>query len=299
MTNRVSSLEMSNMSLYYIDQATSRMDTAQQQMASGYSINAPSDNPVGIGQVLDFSQQNLQLGQFSSNIQSALGSLTTTSSALSSLTNIVQTARSLAVAGANDTLNSQARLALSAQVGDIVNQAVSIANTKYGDRYIFAGQEIYNAPITLGTSGYQYNGGTNAAGTGEIHVEIGINSSVVTNVTADTAILPIVQTLQQLQTDLQGGTSSAISNIDLANIDKQLTNLEDTSGQVGATMQQLQAAQQSTTLQQADLTTVSSQIQDANMPQVAIALQTAQTAYQAALKVTSSSFQNTLLNYLP
>jgi flagellar hook-associated protein 3 FlgL len=110
-----------------------------QQLSTGKSLNFPSDAPTDIG--LDLAT-NATIGlenQADKNLRDSLGELTTTDSALSSLTAIIQSARQLAIQGATDTLTPAQRGIISNQVDALLSQAIGVANTNYGGKFVFAG----------------------------------------------------------------------------------------------------------------------------------------------------------------
>lgn len=119
-----------------------------QQLSTGKSLNFPSDAPTDIG--LDLAT-NATIGlenQADKNLRDSLGELTTTDSALSSLTAIIQSARQLAIQGATDTLTPAQRGIISNQVDALLSQAIGVANTNYGGKFIFAGTaNIVGQPV--------------------------------------------------------------------------------------------------------------------------------------------------------
>jgi len=110
-----------------------------QQLSTGKSLNFPSDAPTDIG--LDLAT-NATIGlenQADKNLRDSLGELTTTDSSLASLTAIIQSARQLAIQGATDTLTPAQRGIISNQVDALLSQAIGVANTNYGGKFVFAG----------------------------------------------------------------------------------------------------------------------------------------------------------------
>ena len=72
-----------------------------------------------------------------------------TDSALSSLTDILQKASTLAVQGASDTQNSSDRADIATQINQLLNEAISIGNTQYNGKYLFAGTAVTpTGPVT-------------------------------------------------------------------------------------------------------------------------------------------------------
>ncbi|MFN2448634.1 MAG: flagellar hook-associated protein FlgL [Candidatus Baltobacteraceae bacterium] len=128
------------------DNQVSSMDNlvVQQQqygaeLSSGKQLNAPSDDPANISQDLSVRTAIAQENQGSRNIQNASAELTTVDGALSSLSDIMQSARSIAVQGASGFVNTTQRQALASQVDSLLQESVTIANTKYAGKYVFAG----------------------------------------------------------------------------------------------------------------------------------------------------------------
>ena len=109
------------------------------QLSTGKQLNDPSDDPARIAQDLSVRTAIDATGQQSKNVQSAISELTTTDSALSSLTAVLQSARQLAIQGSSDTLTAQQRAALGSQIDQLLQQSVAIGNTSYAGRYVFGG----------------------------------------------------------------------------------------------------------------------------------------------------------------
>jgi flagellar hook-associated protein 3 FlgL len=298
MSTRVSTLEIVQSSLYGINDAYSRYDVAQRQVNTGKLLQTPSDNPAGTAQTLDFRARSADIDQYNSIINQAKNFLSTGESALNSVTDLLQQARSIAVQGANGSTSDDTRAALASQLGNIITQIASIGNTSYGSRYVFAGQRTQTAPIVQSGTGYTYAGGSAATGDGDLSLAIGPGETMVINVTGDQVFTPLLQQLQALQSHIAMGASSVVSQSDLANMDTQLNNILSARADMGAKVDRLNMEEQRNTQTKDNYTQLISQIEDADLPKAVVNLQTAQTAYQAALQSTSSVFQMSLLNFL-
>src|ERR1700760_3639401 len=87
-----------------IDNLYSTYQTQGQQLSTGKSLNAPSDDPTVIAQDLTVRADNVVQTQIGKNYTDLTNQLTSVDGSLSSLTNILQSARNLAVEGASDTV---------------------------------------------------------------------------------------------------------------------------------------------------------------------------------------------------
>src|SRR5581483_381994 len=99
-----------------MDNQTALEANLGQQLSSGKKLNAPSDDPRQIAEDLQLHVAIDTTTQQSTNVQSAVSELTQTDSALSSLTSVMQSAQTLAVQGASDTLSASQRTDLANQV---------------------------------------------------------------------------------------------------------------------------------------------------------------------------------------
>lgn len=295
---RISTGEASRDSILYINQAYTQYSQAQTEVATGKQIQQPSDNPAGTAQILDFNEQMSQLAQYNSNITQAQGFLSTGEQALSSVTELLNQARTIAVQGSNGTSTSSTQASLADQIQNIISQIGALGNTSYGSQYVFAGQRDTSPPLQGAAGGFTYVGGSATTGDGQISYEVGQNQSITVNVTGDQVFIPVVQALTQLQNDLYSNNEQGISQTDLAQIDTQLNNVSSISADFGSKIDQLTNMQNQNSTTTDNFTQFVSNIQDANLPQAVITLQTAQTAYQAALETSAQSYQFSLLNFL-
>jgi flagellar hook-associated protein 3 FlgL len=118
------------------------------QLSTGKQLQDPSDDPARIAQDLTLHSAIDATNQQSTNVQSAVSELTTTDSALSSLTSVMQSARQLAIQGSTDNLTDQQRTAIGNQIDQLLQQAIAVGNTSYAGRYIFAGTtKTVNPPV--------------------------------------------------------------------------------------------------------------------------------------------------------
>jgi flagellar hook-associated protein 3 FlgL len=124
-----------------IDNLTAVYQQQGQELSSGKSLNVPSDNPTVIAQDLSVRADNAVQTQIGSNLSDLNSQLTTVDGALSSLSNILQSARNLAVEGASDTVNATQRQAIAQQIDQLLQETVGLANTQYNGKYVFGGTD--------------------------------------------------------------------------------------------------------------------------------------------------------------
>ena len=158
-----------------LNQLESNISTTQDGISSGLAFSTASQNPVGAGLVAGYNQVLAQSQQYTSNGQSATGSLNTEDSALTQLQNQLQSLRDLALEANNATESPSDLSAIATQVQQIQQSILSIANTQDGTgNYIFAGYSTQTQPFAQSTTGATYSGDQ-----GQRQVQIGAGQTVV------------------------------------------------------------------------------------------------------------------------
>jgi flagellar hook-associated protein 3 FlgL len=158
-----------------INQLESSIATNQNDISSGLSFTAASENPVGAGLVSGYNQVLAQSQQYTTNGNSAQSSLNTEDNALTQLQNQLQSVRSLALEANNGTESQQDLSAIATQVSQIQQSLLSLANTQDGSgNYIFGGFSTETQPFALSASGATYSGDQ-----GQRQVQIGAAQTVV------------------------------------------------------------------------------------------------------------------------
>jgi flagellar hook-associated protein 3 FlgL len=283
--------------LAVLAQTQKQINTDERQIASGQSVNVPSDNPAAAAVLIQNANQISQADEFQRSIGSIQGQVQEADSALNAVTTALHRAISLGVEGANGTVNSADRTAIAIEVQGIQNQLLSLANLSYQGNYVFAGTANQAAPYVLDSSSsagvrYQGNSGVNQVTLGnQFSLQVNLPGSQLFSSSGG----DVFQSVQDLITSLQTGTgiSTAVTEIDsaAAHIDAQRVFYGNALNQLTAQQTYLssettQLAQQQNTAGGADLTAVISN------------LSTAQTSVQATLAAVGQTAHTNLFEYL-
>ena len=142
-----------------LNQLESNISTTQNGISTGLSFTTASENPVGAGLVSGYNQVLAQSQQFTSNGQSAQGSLNIEDNALTQVQSQLQSLRDLALEANNATESGANLSAIATQVQQIQQSLLSLANTQDGSgNYIFAGYATQTQPFALTATGASYSG---------------------------------------------------------------------------------------------------------------------------------------------
>jgi flagellar hook-associated protein 3 FlgL len=142
-----------------VETLESNLTQTQNEISSNQSFTTASQNPIGAGAVNSYNQALAQSQQYVTNSDGAQTNLQTEDSSLSQVQSQLQSLRDLALEANNGTLTNSDRSSIAAQVVQIQNSLVSLANTQNGNgEYIFGGFDTQTQPFTLSATGATYNG---------------------------------------------------------------------------------------------------------------------------------------------
>ena len=280
-----------------LQQSQQQINTDLEQIASGQSVNVPSDNPAAAATLVRNAGQTAEADQFLRSITSVQGEMQNADSTLSSVVTILQRAISLGVEGANGTLNSSDRAAIAVEVQGIQSQLVSLANLSYQGKYVFAGTTSNTAPYVLDAaspSGVRYTGNSTVN-----QVTVGDNLTMQANLPGSqlfsSAGNDVFQAVQDLITNLQSGTNvdTAVNEVSSA---YQYLNAQRVF--YGNAVNQLNSQQTFLNTETTQLAQQQNNVGGADLSKVISDLVNAQTARQATLEAVGKTQQTNLFDYV-
>ena len=310
--DRVSTAQQSAYMLSQINQAAAAITTTNDQIASG----KVATTYAGFGNQTQILQATMSASARNDAYTTAT-TLATTQTDLqdTQLTSLSSLATQLSTAVSNAVANNDPTT-LMTQVSDIFDQATAILNSKdaNGD-YIYSGGKTDTPPVTVSSLSalVALPAVSNAFDNGDNKksVQVADGQTVTYGVTASDVASGLMQSLKDIAAFDAGGTGNFSGSTNLSQaqnnfLSGQITSigtvadgLNNTTAQNGDVYNQLQNA----TTQQSSMSTLYSgfvsNIQDTDMATAATQLSLNQTALQAALQVTSTLNNLTLLNYMP
>jgi flagellar hook-associated protein 3 FlgL len=151
---RISTAEFTAQAILAIDNQSSALQTTQNQLSTGLAVQTAADNPVAASQIVQLSQQQTQLTQYGTNLQSAQTRLTLEESSLSTATTNLQSIRDLVVQAGDATLNDSNRAQIVTQIQTQMQALLGTANTKDSNgEYLFSGYATQTQPFAADSSG--------------------------------------------------------------------------------------------------------------------------------------------------
>jgi flagellar hook-associated protein 3 FlgL len=136
----------------------------QTELSTGSKLQSASDNPAGMAQVDQLNAQISASKQFQANGSTLNANLTIEEQSLSDATNVMQSARDLALEANNASLTSSQRQDISTQLQQLLQQLVSTANsTDSNGNYLFAGETSTTQPFSQSGTSVAYNGSSSVS----------------------------------------------------------------------------------------------------------------------------------------
>ena len=124
------------------------------QASSQKRVNRPSDDPVNMGRILDTRATLSRLSVYEENAKMAMGWLSLSDSILGSgdgsVHNVLSLIKTLDIQTATGTINQDNRLQIATAVRQYMEQLQSLANTRFGNQYIYAGHKTDAPPYGMG-----------------------------------------------------------------------------------------------------------------------------------------------------
>src|SRR5271165_698865 len=270
---------------------------ASTEVATGRSVNVPSDNSTAAALLVDNNDQATFNAGYLQSLSAVQGQLSTADSTLSSVVTALQRAISLGVEGGNGTLSDSDRASIVSELQGIQTQLISLGNTSYEGRFIFAGTVSGTPPYAAdhtAASGVTYsgNGGVNQVSIGSGYkLAVNLPGSHLFSATGNDVFLAVNTLIQSLQTNT--GIGDAVTQVSTASqfISAQRVFYGNASNQADSQTNyldtaKLQIAQQENTLGGADLATAATNLTQAGIDT------------QATLAAISKLSQNNLFDYV-
>ena len=143
---RVSNKQMVNIVKSDLFRNAEQLLKIEERVATRKLINRPSDDPIGMGKVLDYRKTISSIDQYNNNITSAKNRTEFTDTLLENLHDLLDQAKQVAIEHSSE-LDPELRQGAAQQVEGIYDQILGIANTQYDGNYLFAGHDTDTIPF--------------------------------------------------------------------------------------------------------------------------------------------------------
>lgn len=316
--SRISSTYMMSQGVSNIQQSLVLTAKLQERIASGSNLLYPSDDPVGLTQLLQLNRAAMMDQTYINNVDDGLAELKSADNAITGINEIIHRAIELNVQGANG-IHSQTSLdAIEKELSTLIDQAVLLANSSYNGHYIFSGFKTDTPAYSKTGSDYSYDG-TPLTEPYEREVEVARNTQVAVNVNGEDLLggsvtvvagppnTPptitgngLLASLLKLKYDLVSTTPPDFDAIrtNIQQLKDGQTNLLKLQTDIGSRINQMELIKNRAEDRRIVLAEQIQKIQEIDMPGAISDLNFQQTRYQTSLGVMSKIMQTSLVNFL-
>lgn len=245
---RVSTSTLYDQGVRFMLQQQDSLFKLQQQLSTGKRIMTPSDDPIGAARAHELAQSISLNTQYADNRYRAADSLQQVDSTLGSVSNLIQSVRTMAVAAGNPAFSDSERKMMAVELRGHFDELLGLANTRDEQgNYLFSGFQGNTRPfVAQDDDSVTYEGDH-----GQRLIQVSSSRQLPVSETGDAIFEPgglsLFQTIEdfidELETPggaaLSGAVSTALQDLDIA-----LDNVLAKRAAVGSRLQEVDALQQ-------------------------------------------------------
>ena len=276
------------------------------QLSTGQRISAPSDDAPAMQRILNLRTEKKQNQQYYRNATDGLEVSKVTFSSLDQIKDLVVRSSELA-AGVNGVTSEQEFKAKAAEIDQLIQQGLNVANTKLRGNYLFSGDSNSTIPFTQTPSSGKIQVVTYQGSTSESKIHIGegesasivVGSSAAENQSIAITLNKLIDLRNAMSSAPSAGTTKASA---VMNLRDDLADQEDTIlsalSRAGTIQYRLETVQKDLELRYESSEKLISTDADVDFAEATVRLNRSQMAYQAAIQSGAKIQNNSLLDYL-
>ncbi|MFZ5968977.1 MAG: flagellar hook-associated protein FlgL [Bacillota bacterium] len=314
---RITTTMMNSSMLQSLNKNLQNLDKYQKKIATGKEFSKPSDDPIGVSKSLTLNTTLSKLEQYKSNTEDALSWMEITETAVSNVEDIILRAKELTTQAANGTYSAEDRTSMKAEIDQLKEQLIQIANTTYMGKNIFSGYKTdqklldsngnyiidstdepkmysvgVNENISINVLGYQIFGRT-----GETAPPYTTIDTVDVTAAGTGEKSQLIAVFEELSDALDVDDDARIGN-SLDRLNNHLDNVLAAWTEIGAKVNRVELTVNRIADDVVGYTELLSKNEDADYAETIMQFQMYQNVYNASLSVTSSVIQKSLVDFM-
>ena len=306
---RITQNMMSNLFVRNIQKQTEAMLQRQEQLTTQKRINRPSDDPGGMARVLDGRSTLAAIDQYVENIKQGKSRLEITETTLEQVDDLVQQALKLAEANSDEEITPEQRALAAEKVKGIYDHIMQLANSRLGDRYMFAGYQTDTTPFTRDADPNDPTDDFTAVYHGDNgSFQIPIADNVTVSVDADgqnyfgDGTTGVFSELQKLinglenTADLDAGTAAIRATVDP--LEAAHAQIMKKRSEGAPKLYRLESSEQHWTHFKTKVQEAMGRDEDADITRVAVELNNLRNAYETSMAAAAKIIQRGLVDFL-
>lgn len=294
---RVTQNMMNSSMVRNMNNSMGSMSKTFEQLATGKKISRPSDDPVVAARGMYYRTTLTENQQYTRNAGTAKNWMDSYDTTMDEVGKVYHRIRELVVSSGDGAYGEKDRETIAAEIKELKKHLGSLANQTVNGKYIFAGDDTSNPPLSTDPDGkekFKVNTGTVEVemGTG-VQVQINIDGQKIFNHPSTTD--NIFTQLDQIIAKLEIGESAADS---LDKMDEQVENLLVQRAGLGAKSNRLDMMMNRLESEEVSIYTMLSENEDVNQAEAITQLKMQEAVHRMALGAGARIIQPSLLDFL-
>ncbi len=285
---------LSNNMLSRLSNSYERLGKLEEQINTQKKITRPSDDPVVAMKGMSYRTAVLEVEQYQRNFGEAYNWVENTDSALDKATQALHRIRELTVQASNDTYEETQRQGISEEVKQLKEHLAQIANTKFGDKYLFNGTDTMSPPVDI-----KKNPPTVSQNSQPVLIELAKGVEIPVNANPQkTFSQDLFTDVNDLITKLDSGATGKELNGFLTELDNHIDAMTYERASMGARLNRIELMEDRINQQEVIAKRIMSENEDIDIEKAITQLKTQESIHRASLGVGARIIQPTLMDFL-
>ncbi|MBW1900190.1 MAG: flagellar hook-associated protein FlgL [Deltaproteobacteria bacterium] len=272
---------------------------AQVKVATGKRINKPSDDPIGMGKVLDYRKIISTIDQYNENIVHGKNQLEFTSTILEEIEALLNQAKNWALEfGSGSDMSASAALI---EVKSLYDEIMDLANTKIGNNYMFGGHVTNSAPFSRDAdydANYTGDNGDITVLVGnDVQVKINANGEDIFAVDGAGGGTDAFGALERLINAL-GSNDSAAAFAEVANLESAIDQVQGISTETSVYYGRMKSSENFLIKYKSNIEDMLYETENMDPAQAVVEMQLQEAAYITCLETASRIIQPSLVDFI-
>lgn len=294
---RITTMILARQAIHFINQNAETINRSLERLGTGRRINRAYEDPPGTVLSMRLQSDIAAVEGDYRRLEQALPYIQAADTALQQAISVLQRARELILQASSDTLTDDQRSAIANEMVGLRDELLQIANSRVGDRYLFAGASILTMPFVIDNAGnVTYLGDDeqlSAVMSNGDRIAVTLDGRRIFQDSED-----VFSVLKDAISALKNDDANALRNDVLPRLDTALTQILHMSAVYGAQANRSERTMDTLLAQETSLRMALSPVLDADISEEVTTYQLRQVTMQATLFAASRILPLSLVDFM-
>lgn len=294
---RITPMILARQAVHFINQNAEVINKSLERLGTGRRINRAYEDPPGTVLSMRLQSDIAAVEGDYRRLEQALPYIQAADTALQQAISVLQKARELVLQASTDTVTADQRAAIANEMVGLRHELLQIANSRVGDRYLFAGSAILTKPFLMDSDGnVTYYGDSD-----QLSVVLSNGERVTVTLDGRRIFQDVEDTFAVLRdaiAALQNDDANSLRNDILPRLYAALTQILRISAVYGAQANRSERTMDTLLTQETSLRMALSPVLDADISEEVTTYQLKQVTMQATLFATSRILPLSLVDFM-